>query len=131
MKSFEDILTERGRALQSIIESTDKIIPLLKNLSAMDIKISDTITKIFDLTGALLGVLPKIVVEETAGRSFKKDLIEAFEKLKNAWEEYEKNPDLFRQFFDSWKQFVEIWRKTFKSISEFEKKENIFTISLN
>ncbi len=114
--------------INSIVDSTNNLIPLLELNFQLDEKICYTVKQLFNFLGKILETLPETLISGKKMENFKTEIIDVFSGVKRGWENFNEDSS---QFFQAWDEFY-LWWETFKQDSEdMEKDANSIFISMN
>ena len=114
--------------INSILDSTNNLIPLLELNFQLDEKICYTVKQLFDFLGKILETLPEVLISGRKIENFKSEIIDVFSGVRKGWENFNEDSS---QFFQAWDEFY-LWWETFKQESEdMENNANSIFISMN
>ncbi len=103
--------------VNSIVKSTNELLPLLRRNAPLNNTIYNTISDILKFLDKVLVVLPDILISERNDRKIKTNLQESFERVISGWGDFFVDST---EFFAAWDEFSGWW-------SEFERALEILT----
>ena len=114
--------------IDSIVDSTHKLMSMLKNDLTLNISVFSTIEQIFLLLKRVLSLLPDFVIVDKNIEKIKQELLNTYYLCNEKWKEFGTNP---KDFFDTWDNFYDHWVAFDKSVKEITSDRNVVYISMN
>lgn len=114
--------------INSIVDSTNKLIPLLKSNQEINETIYSTVEQIFHFMRKALNILPEFLIADKNLEALKIEIISQFDDIALKWKNFSNSPE---GFFLSWELFFLTWDIFIKSLKNVPNKNNIVFISMN
>lgn len=114
--------------INSIVDSTNKLMSMLKMDLTLNSNVFSTIEQIFLLLKRVLSLLPDFLMVDKNIEKIKQDLMNTYTLCNEKWSEFETNPN---NFFDTWDSFYARWVVFDKSVKEITSDRNVVYISMN
>ncbi len=114
--------------IDSIVKSTDKLIPIIEHTKEFDETINHTIMQIFGFLSRVIVLLPDVLLSETENYCYKAGLIEAHERVIETWKEFRYEP---QDFFDSWEEFSNYWAEYNEVLNKIRNSSSTIFLSMN
>ena len=116
------------KLINSIIVSTNKLLPLIKDNTELTDTINITILQIFQFLEKILDLVPDLLMTEKKMNFYKEELTGSFNKVISNWETFTDNRD---EFFDAWRDFNFWWKELNKTIEKLKESDNTIYLSMN
>lgn len=114
--------------LSSIVKSTGEMVKLIRSGIKLSMLMEDTFEKIFGFLETSLPLIPDVLVFSGKSGFTKEKLLESFETMKFAKDNFDVMPN---EFFKEWDKFQNNWDIFAKILNEVKNSQNTIYLSLN
>jgi hypothetical protein len=116
------------KMVDSILNSTQSLIDLLKSKYELNEKLSSTVGEIFKFIAKILNILPDLLVTQGNIPNKKADLLRAFDRVVYSWDLY---PQDAEEFIKSWDEFITLWKEFYQNMDNVNKSARTIFLSMN
>jgi hypothetical protein len=122
-------LNSRLAIINSIIDSTGKLIPMAQNSGAIQETVFDAITEILSFLDKIVKILPEILLSGENFNFLKQEIIKSIDNTVAAWDEYDEYPG---EFAERWQEFHSWWDEFYSTFNKIAvKQQKTIWFSLN
>jgi len=114
--------------VNTIVESLEELIKILKMNTKINDQIHRTIGEIIKFMGKVLNNFPEMLISKRKVMFTRKEMLQFYNDVLKSWESYFDDPE---SFFLSFYTFSIIWKDYQKYISKIEKNATTIFLSLN
>lgn len=114
--------------INSIIESTNKLLPLIEKNAPLTETINITIMQIFRFLDKILDLVPHLLISESNSNFFKEELNNAFKIVLESWDNFAEDQVAF---FEAWKEFIIWWQEFNRTVEKLKEVDNTVYLSMN
>lgn len=114
--------------IDSIVKSTNKMIPLIERHRPVNSAVNVTVRQIFMFLSKILKLLPDLLIAGDENKHYKEELNVSFEKVMISWRHFEENPD---EFITQWDEFSFWWDEFSRMLNNMKKNTTTIYLSMN
>lgn len=114
--------------IDSIVKSTNKLIPLIERHRPVNDTVSITVKQIFLFLSKIIKLLPDLLVTGDDSKHYKDELNKSFEKVIEAWKGFEEDPT---EFILLWDEFSFWWEEFSRMINKMKTNATTIYLSMN
>jgi hypothetical protein len=114
--------------IDSIVKSTNKLIPLIERHRPINEAVNVTVKQIFLFLSKIIKLLPDLLVAGDENKHYKSELNSSFQKVMDSWKQFEENPE---EFITEWEEFSFWWEEFSRMIEKMKINSTTIYLSMN
>ncbi len=114
--------------IDSIVKSTNKLIPMIERHRPVNETINVTVRQIFLFLSRIIKLLPDLLVTGEDNKHYKTELNDSFERVIEAWKNFEEDP---AEFTRQWDEFSFWWEEFSRMINQMKTNATTIYLSMN
>ena len=114
--------------INTIVKSLKELVSILKIKITLNDQIYFTIAEILNFLQRVLKSLPELLISNVQDKYKRQDLLDEFDMVYETWVDFNNNPDIFFEKFDS---FAMLWDNYENALKKIEESERTIFLSLN
>jgi hypothetical protein len=114
--------------VNSIIKSTNELLPLLRENTPINRTIHNTISDILRFLYRVIEIMPDILISEKNNQKIKVNLEASFDRVLAGWNDFIIDKG---EFFEAWEEFCLWWEEFERALKGLKEKNSTIYLSMN